>query len=104
MWRLSPLGHERLEQTDTMDIHIGVAESNLAAALARLGRRTAWWSRLPDSPVGRHVANHLRAQQVDVSGVNWGTGRLGTYFVEFAPAPRATQVIYDRANSAASQM
>ncbi|MEO8607380.1 MAG: sugar kinase [Chloroflexota bacterium] len=104
MWRLSPPGQERLEQTNTLDIHIGGAESNLAAALARLGKRVMWWSRLPENPVGRHVANALRAQQVDVSGVRWGTGRLGTYFVEFAPAPRATQVIYDRANSAASQM
>ena len=104
MWRLSPPGQERLEQTNTLDIHIGGAESNLAAALARLGKRVAWWSRLPENPVGRHVANAIRAQQVDVSGVRWGTGRLGTYFVEFAPAPRATQVIYDRANSAASQM
>lgn len=104
MWRLSPPGQERLEQTHTLDIHIGGAESNLASALARLGRRTAWWSRLPDNPLGRHIANMLRSQQVDVSGVRWGAGRLGTYFVEFAPAPRATQVIYDRANSAASQM
>lgn len=104
MWRLSPSGNERLEQTNTLDIHIGGAESNVAAALARLGKRVAWWSRLPENSLGRHVANALRAQQVDVSGVRWGNGRLGTYFVEFAPPPRATQVIYDRANSAASQM
>ncbi|MBZ0286814.1 MAG: sugar kinase [Anaerolineae bacterium] len=104
MWRLSPPGQERLEQTNTLNIHIGGAESNLASALARLGKRVMWWSRLPENSLGRHVANMLRSHQVDVSGVRWSTGRLGTYFVEFAPAPRATQVIYDRAYSAASQM
>jgi 2-dehydro-3-deoxygluconokinase len=104
MWRLSPPGQERLEQATELDIHLGGAESNLSIALARLGKKVAWWSRLPENALGRHVANTLRAQQVDVSGVCWSEGRLGTYFVEFAPAPRATQVIYDRANSAASQM
>jgi 2-dehydro-3-deoxygluconokinase len=104
MWRLSPPGQERLEQTNSLNIHIGGAESNLASALARLGKHVMWWSRLPENSLGRHVANMLRSQQVDVSGVRWSAGRLGTYFVEFAPAPRATQVIYDRANSAASQM
>ncbi len=104
MWRLSPPGSERIEQARQLDIHIGGAESNLAVALARLGKQVAWWSRLPDNPLGRHVANGLRAHQVNVSGVKWSEGRLGTYFVEFAPNPRPTQVLYDRADSAASKM
>lgn len=104
MWRLSPPGGERLEQAHQLDIHVGGAESNVAAGLARLGKRVAWWSRLPDSALGRHVAQAVRAHGVDISGVAWGAGRLGTYFVEFAPAPRPTQVIYDRATSAASRM
>ena len=104
MWRLSPPGHERLEGTRTLDIHIGGAESNLASGLAQLGKRTAWWSRLPNSPTGRNVANTIRSYGVDVSGIKWSEGRLGTYYVEFGNTPRATQVIYDRANSAASQM
>lgn len=105
MWRLSPsVIYQRLEAASGLDIHVGGAESNTAIALARLGKRAAWWSRLPDTPLGRHVAAFLRAQGVDVSGVRWSEGRLGTYYVEFGGAPRPTQVIYDRAHSAASQM
>ena len=104
MWRLSPPGHERLETARTLDIQIGGAESNLAIALARLGKQTAWWSRLPDTGPGHNVANMLRAHGVDVTGVRWEGKRLGTYFVEFGSPPRPTQVIYDRADSAASQM
>jgi 2-dehydro-3-deoxygluconokinase len=104
MWRLSPPGHERLEAARSLDIQVGGAESNVAIALARLGKTVAWWSRLPDSPLGRHIANTLRTYQVDVSGVRWSEGRLGTYYVEFGSAPRSTQVIYDRADSTASQM
>lgn len=105
MWRLSPSeSFERLESANKLNIHVGGAESNLAIAMARLGMRTVWLSRLPPNPLGRQIANTLRAHGVDVTSIKWAEGRLGTYFVEFGSAPRATQVIYDRANSAASQM
>jgi 2-dehydro-3-deoxygluconokinase len=42
---------------------------------------------------------------VDLGGVHWcGDGRMGTYFVEFSAPPRPIQVIYDRANSCATQL
>lgn len=104
MWRLSPPGFQRLETTQRLDINVAGAESNVAAALARLGKRVAWWSRLPDNPPGHHVANTLRMLGVDVSGVAWGGARLGTYYVEFGSHPRPAQITYDRENSSASQM
>jgi 2-dehydro-3-deoxygluconokinase len=105
MWRLSAPGHTRLDVTATLEVNVGGAESNLAIALARLGKRVAWWSRLPDNPLGQHIAQTLRTFGVDVSGIYWQKdARLGTYFIEFGSAPRPTQVVYDRANSAASQM
>lgn len=105
MWRLSSPGHTRLDVTDSLDVNVGGAESNLAIAMARLGKRVAWWSRLPTNPLGRHIAQTLRTFGVDTSGIYWQDGaRLGTYFIEFGSAPRPTQVVYDRADSAASQM
>jgi 2-dehydro-3-deoxygluconokinase len=104
MWRLAPPGRERLETARTLQIEIGGSESNVAVGLARLGKRAVWWSRLPDNPLGQSVVSTLRQQQVDVSGICWGGARLGTYFVEFGSDPRPTQVYYDRAGSAASEM
>jgi 2-dehydro-3-deoxygluconokinase len=105
MWRLSAPGHQRLDVTDSLEVNVGGTESNVAIAMARLGKRVAWWSRLPANPLGRHVAQTLRTFGVDVSGVYWQPdARLGTYFIEFGSAPRPTQVVYDRAGSAASQM
>jgi 2-dehydro-3-deoxygluconokinase len=105
MLRLSPPGLNRLEANSSLEIHIGGAESNVAVALARLGKRVAWWSRLPESPLGKLVAHKLNSYGVDTTGVRWiPQARLGTYFVEFGTTPRPTQVIYDRANSAASGM
>jgi 2-dehydro-3-deoxygluconokinase len=105
MLRLSvPLG-ERLDATDRLDLEIGGAESNVCVALARLGRRCGWISRLPDHSLGSAVLRALRADGVDtVAVVRAPNTRIGTYFLEFASQPRAIQVIYDRAGSAASQL
>lgn len=105
MIRLSvPVG-ERLERAAQLDMYPGGAEANLAVALARMGRRSAWVGGLPATPLGRWLANHLRVAGVDLEGVVWSdTGRMGTYYVEFATPPRATQVVYDRANSVAANL
>lgn len=105
MVRLSvPVG-QRLELATTMDVQPGGAEANVVVALAQLGRRAAWVSGLPQNPLGRLIANRLRAGGVDLGGVVWApTGRVGAYYVEFAAPPRAIQVVYDRADSVASQL
>ncbi len=105
MLRFSVPAGERLETAAQLDMRPGGAESNLAALLARLGRRTAWLGALPANALGRLAANHLRMAGVDLSGVQWRPeGRMGTYYVEFSAPPRPIQVIYDRANSCATQM
>ncbi len=107
MWRLSAPGQERLATVRSLDLQIGGAESNLAIALARLGKRVAWWSRLPQNALGEHVMQTLRSHGVDISGICLDASadaRLGIYFIEFGAAPRPTRVIYDRAGSAASRM
>jgi 2-dehydro-3-deoxygluconokinase len=105
MLRYSVPAGTRLETAAQLDVRPGGAESNLAALLARLGRRTAWLGGLPDNALGRLAANHLRMAGVDLGGVHWCTdGRMGTYYVEFSAPPRPIQVIYDRANSCAAQL
>jgi 2-dehydro-3-deoxygluconokinase len=104
MLRLSPPAHGRLEHADSLELHVGGAESNVAVALARLGRRVAWISALPDTPLGRRVAGAVAAAGVDLRGVRYtADGRVGLYFVEFGAAPRATEVFYDRAESACAR-
>ena len=107
MWRLAPAGAERLVTARTLEIQIGGAESNIAIALARLGKRVAWWSKLPRNALAENLLSVLRGHGVDVSGVVHdpdADARLGTYFIEFGSSPRPTRVIYDRARSAASRM
>ncbi|MFN8009383.1 MAG: sugar kinase [Terriglobia bacterium] len=105
MIRLSPPGFQRLEQTHSLDIQVGGGELNVAVAVSRLGLSSAWVSRLPDNPLGRMIRNKAREHGVDTSHIVWSKdGRAGLYFVEFGASPRASSVLYDRANSAISQI
>src|SRR5579862_2765758 len=90
MVRLSPPNFHRLEQARSLDVQVGGAELNTAVGLSRLGRKTAWVSRLTNNPLGRLVANHAREAGVDTGHVLWADDdRVGVYFLEFGAAPRA---------------
>jgi 2-dehydro-3-deoxygluconokinase len=101
MVRFSPPGFRRLEQATSLDVFVGGAELNTAVALARLGRGTAWVSRLTRNPLGRLIANRAREAGVTTDHVIWtDEDRVGLYFLEFGAAPRASGVYYDRKNAA----
>jgi len=105
MLRLSPPNYQRFEQTHSFDVTVGGSELNTAVGVCRMGLKTAWVSRLVESPLGRMVANKGREHGVDMSHVVWtNEGRVGVYFLEMGASPRASAVIYDRANSAISQL
>jgi len=103
--RLSVADGDRLETTAALAVHVAGAEANVMAALAGLGRRVAWGGGLPDGRLGERVLRHLRSFGIAGDCVVIVPGaRLGTYYVELASAPRRTDVIYDRAGSAASRL
>lgn len=111
MIRLSPPGHGRIEFANTLEVWVGGGEYNVAYALARLGLRTGFVSRLVDNPVGRIILNHGRSVGMDMSNVVMakydGVGRqdrIGLNFTEVGTGVRASVTMYDRGHSAASNM
>lgn len=105
MIRLSPPNFQRLEQAHDLDLRVGGAELNTAVGLARLGRRSAWISRLTDNPLGRLIANRAREAGVSPEHVVWtNDDRVGLYFLEFGAAPRASSVVYDRKGAAIANL
>ena len=105
--RLSPPGMLRLDQARLFEVGIGGSELNVACLLARLGRRVAWVSRLPEGPMGRIVDGEGRRHGVDMSLCKWVPmdqgARQGLMFFEAGPPPRNARVIYDRKESAATR-
>lgn len=104
MLRLSSPRGVALESATVLDVAIGGTESNLAIALARLGKRVSWVSRLPDNPIGRRIAREIGSHGVDTSHVIWcdGDEKAGLYLIEPGAAPRSNRVIYERKGSAIS--
>ena len=111
MVRLSPPGHGRIEFANTLEVWVGGGEYNVAYALARLGFRTGFLSRLVDNPVGRIVLNHGRSVGMDMTHTIMakydGVGRadrIGLNFTEVGTGVRGSVTMYDRGHSAASNM
>jgi 2-dehydro-3-deoxygluconokinase len=101
--RLSVASPGLIENTRQLDVQIGGAEANVAAACARLGLRVAWISAVPDNAWGDRVRRELYGHGVDCTYVSViAGGRLGAYFLEYGAAPRPVRVLYDRRGSAFS--
>ncbi|GAB4034894.1 PfkB family carbohydrate kinase [Spirosoma gilvum] len=100
MLRLSPPGVERFTQTDSLTMHFGGTEANVAVSLAQLGLQAAHVTRFPDHSLGRAAAGYLRKYDVNTQYIQYGDGRLGLYFLETGAGSRASQIIYDRVDSA----
>jgi 2-dehydro-3-deoxygluconokinase len=103
--RLSIPSPARFETARQLDVQIGGAEANVAAACARLGLRVAWISALPANQWGERVRRELAGHGVDTAHVRMrDDARLGLYFLEYGPPPRPVQVLYDRRDSAFARM
>jgi len=102
--RFSKLDHQRLSQGDYFTSKYGGSEANVAVSLATLGDNVQYITRLPDTPVGHAGAQNLMQLGVDCRHIQWGGQRIGTYYMEPAAGMRSAKVIYDRANSACSEL
>ena len=103
--RLSVPSPARFETARQLDVQIGGAEANVAAACARLGLSTAWISALPANEWGERVRRELTGHGGDCGQVRILPGtRMGVYFLEYGAAPRPIRVLYDRRDSAFAQL
>lgn len=103
MLRMSPPGYERLRRASSLDVRVSGSQLNVAANLARLGWRTAFLSKLPANELGLLGRDACASYGVDVAHVELVPGgRIGVNYIEFTVEPRASAVVYDRAESAAS--
>lgn len=97
--RLSPFGNERIVQASSFDVRYTGAEANVAVALSCLGLSCTLATKVPEGELGQPCINYLRQFGVDTSHVRRGNGRLGILYLETGAGPRASKVLYDRADS-----
>lgn len=102
MLRLSTPNNEKFIQADEFDINYGGGEANVAVSLANYGHDAEFVSALPKNPIGDSAIATLRKYNVGTKHISRSGERVGIYFLETGSAMRASNVVYDRANSSIS--
>lgn len=100
--RMQIPGGNRFTQMNELQVYTGGAEANVCVLLSQLGLNTHYVTRLPDNDLSKLALNELYKYKVDTTDCIYGGERMGLYFVESGNQIRASQVIYDRSNSAFS--
>ncbi|WP_339868464.1 sugar kinase [uncultured Algoriphagus sp.] len=104
MLRLSTPGYERFINTRSYDVIYGGAEANVAISLANWGESAAHVTVFPTNDIGKAATNTLQFAGVDTSLIQFNEGRMGIYFVENGAMQRSSKIIYDRFDSAFSNL
>jgi len=104
MLRLSTPGFTRFVQSQNFDVTYGGGEANVAVSLANYGLESCFVSKLPQHEIGQSAVNHVRRYGVNTKYISRGGDRVGIYFLESGASQRASKVVYDRANSAVTDV
>ena len=102
---LSP-NSQRLEQTQSLDVHVGGAELNVAVGVTRFGMKSAWISKLPKNGLGNNTrfGGGPSLWRGLLSRCLVRQGRAGLYFCPIWSIPQGIERPHDRANSAISMI
>jgi 2-dehydro-3-deoxygluconokinase len=100
MLRLAPLNNARFTQAQSFNATYGGGEANVAASLAQFGIPAAHVTAFPENEIGDAAINYYKQLSVETTYMLQRGKRIGTYFVEFGSALRASKIIYDREYSA----
>lgn len=104
MMRLAPYNYEKFIQANQFQVTYGGGEANVAVSLAHFGHEVYFVTRLPKNPLGDAAENSLRKYGIRTDYIVRGGQRLGIYFLEHGASIRPSKVVYDRADSAVSQL
>jgi len=104
MLRLSTPDYATINQTQSFLVNYGGGEANVAVALAHMGHRTYFMSKLPPNQLGDGAITHLRSHGVNTDYVVRGSTTIGIYFLETGFGGRPSKVIYNRKHSAITRI
>jgi len=104
MLRLKSPAHEKFFQSPRLEATFGGGEANVAVSLANYGFDSGFVTALPDNDIADACIREIRGFGVDTSKIITRDGRVGIYFLEGGANQRASNVIYDRAQSSIAKM
>jgi 2-dehydro-3-deoxygluconokinase len=105
MLRLSPLEHGgKIWDANAFAVDFAGSESNVASSLSILGNKVKFITKVPQNHLGKSAIRSLNSFGIDTKSIIRGGVRLGTYFIETGSSIRPSEVMYDRAGSAISEI
>ena len=104
MLRLKTPDYLRFSHASPFEASYGGGEANVAVALAGFGTESEYVTASPDSDLGHAARMTLRKHGVGTEHIQFGGERLGIHFLEGGAVHRGSKVVYDRADSAVSNV
>ncbi len=104
MLRLSTKKGVMISNSNKFDIYYGGGEANVLISLSKFGIDTKIITKVSSDDIGQSVINYLNSHNVNTDSIIKSNERMGIYFLEIGSGNRASKVIYDRANSAFSNI
>ena len=104
MLRLSTPDYATINQTHSFMVNYGGGEANVAVALAHMGHKTYFMTKLPPNQLGDGAITHLLSNNVDTKYIVRGSTTIGIYFLETGFGGRPSKVIYNRKHSAITRV
>jgi 2-dehydro-3-deoxygluconokinase len=93
LFRMSPPRGVRWENTQTLAVHLGGTELNIAANLVSLGTASRWVSILPQGDAGEMMRRRLLETGVEITIPYTAKGEPGWYMLEEGARPRGDRVL-----------
>lgn len=104
MLRLATNKGVMISNTNNYNGNYGGGEANVLISLSKFGLDTKMITKVSNNDIGEGIISYLNSHRVNTSQVQKSEERTGIYFLEVGSGNRASKVIYDRANSAFSNM
>ena len=104
MLRLSTNKGIIISNSNSFNINYGGGEANVLISLSKFGIDTRSLTKVSNDEIGEAIINYLNSRRVETKFISKGEQRTGIYFLEAGSGNRSSKVIYDRDNSAFSNM
>ena len=105
MLRLTPSNYAtKIKSSRLFQTNYAGSESNVASSLGVLGNEVSHITKFPNNQLGDAAIASLQSYGIDTRHIVRGGNRIGTYFIEIGSSIRPSSVVYDRANSAISEI
>ncbi|MFN3851906.1 MAG: PfkB family carbohydrate kinase [Spirosomataceae bacterium] len=98
--RLSTPNYQKFNQAQSLNLTYGGTEMNVAAGLVNFGFEGTHVGVFPDNAIGKKATAFLRQLGLNTQYVVENGKRIGLFFLETGAVMRASQIVYDRADSA----